>query len=83
MNANATLGELRHEQCRYGTLNPGFQYDGSGQHPILVPICNWMPNQAYPPALRRAWGGSIEYERDCALCDAYSPLQARKERSHD
>ena len=69
-------GERRHEACRYGTLNAAFEIPAHGgpERPSLVPICNWNIPSPHPPAAGRAWGGAVEYARDCALCDAFSPL---------
>ena len=70
-------GERRHEQCRFGTLTPAWQYDLHRETPTVLPLCTFTPSQDVPPALTRAWGGAVEYDRDCAVCDAYSPLKAR------
>lgn len=67
------LGEERHETCRFGTLNKAVRISiGDGREtPTLQPICHWSSGQPTPPALRRAWGGAVEYERDCAVCPVH------------
>lgn len=67
-------GEERHETCRFGSLTPAFRLDDRGQHPTVIPLCGWEVPTAAPPAVRRAWGGAVEVDRDCANCQAYSPL---------
>jgi hypothetical protein len=75
-------GERKHETCRFGTLNQAFIVRPSlhdappEQTPTLVPICNWKVADTAPPAIRRIWGGSVEYERDCAVCLSHEPVAA-------
>lgn len=71
------LGEVRHEQCRYGTINPGwrsFPNERDYAWPTLVPICNLPPPDPAPPWVRRCWSGAVEYKRDCAVCKVFAPV---------
>lgn len=75
-DAATTFGEARHETCRFGTLNPAWVYGGvSEPTPSLIPICSWKPCGPHPPALSRAWGGAVEFDRDCAVCNAHKPVE--------
>jgi hypothetical protein len=67
-------GEERHERCRYGTLTKAFHMTMSGEEtPTVLPLCTFRPKPA-PPAVRRAWGGLVDFDRDCAVCECYAPL---------
>lgn len=71
------LGEVRHEQCRYGMLAPGWLMGGRGSgdaQPSLVPVCTLPPPDPAPPWVGRCWAGAIEYQRDCAVCKVFNPL---------
>lgn len=73
------LGEDRHMRCRYGQLTEAYVvHDSPGrpehEEPITLPACTFPLPDRSPPALHRAWGGLVEYDRDCAVCKAYSPL---------
>lgn len=72
------IGERRHEQCRFGTLTEAYSIDAitGREQPMVIPLCTFDPPGPVPPALNRAWGGSIEVERDCAVCPAYQRLEA-------
>jgi len=74
-------GEERHERCRHGDLTPGWEQELDGfrgfkgpEKPIVVPLCRWSLPEPHPPAVGRAWGGLIDFDRDCAVCKAYDPL---------
>ena len=68
------LGERRHEACRYGVFSShSVRLIASGEQPFAMPLCAWSLGAA-PPAVGRAWGGAIEYDRDCAVCPVYAPL---------
>lgn len=73
-------GERKHETCKFGTLNPAFivqppvDDEPPKERPTLAPICNWQPPEPHPPGIRRAWGGLVEFERDCAVCSAHQPV---------
>jgi hypothetical protein len=70
-------GERRHEQCRYGRLTEAFHIDhATGREtPTCLPLCTFKPAGPIPPALEREWGGLVDFDRDCAVCDAYEALQ--------
>lgn len=87
-------GELRHERCRWGTLTETFTAsvmdldaaaatDTDPWVPGVGPLCTWQPQGPTPPALKRRWGGDIEFHRDCAVCDCYAeivvPPEAKEE----
>lgn len=65
-------GERRHETCRYSLDLQAWRYGAHGKSdPTTIPGCSWkLPDDA-PPAVHRAWGGSIEPSRDCAFCKSY------------
>ena len=77
-------GEEKHERCRFGMMTPAFRIDGfmpdygwavrPRETPTVMPLCLWKLPADAPPAVSRAWGGAVEFERDCAVCRAYSPL---------
>lgn len=70
-------GELRHEKCRHGTLTTAFKVkvlSAEGGEPTVIPLCLWQPPENAPPAIRRSWGGAIEFDRDCAVCKAFEAL---------
>lgn len=76
-------GEERHETCRHGVLTPAFRIDGFTadrrglapvETPTIMPLCTWKVPVDAPPAVARAWGGAVEFERDCAVCKAHDPL---------
>lgn len=82
------LGEDRHMRCRYGDLTGAISvsvdalqraHDDGREVPFeaagTLPLCRWRPPEASPPALSRAWGGLVEFERDCAVCKAFSELK--------
>jgi hypothetical protein len=72
------LGEERHEQCRYGVFaGEAFRIDAATmkETPIVLPLCAWQIPRPCPPGAARVWGGdAVEFDRDCAVCDAYSPM---------
>lgn len=72
-------GERRHETCRHGSLTPAWTVSMSGREtPTLLPLCGWANEQPdAPPAMRRAWGGLVEFDRDCAVCQSHEPVLAR------
>lgn len=74
-------GERRHEECRFGRLTSGYEgpsLEPGDMKPVILPICMWQVQKPCPPAVDRAWGGNlIEYDRDCAVCDAFQKLEAR------
>lgn len=74
-------GERRHEQCRFGVFSEqAWRVDMNGtETPMALPLCAWQHGEIVPPAVARAWGGAIEYDRDCARCAAFSTLSARGE----
>ena len=68
-------GELRHEQCRYGSLTEAYHIDERGREtPFSSPLCNFQPAGPVPPALNRAWGGLIDVNRDCAVCQCFAKV---------
>jgi hypothetical protein len=67
----AQYGERKHESCMYGTLTPAWL---NGDADTLLPLCNWQLPDPSPPAVSRAWGGLVEYDRDCATCIAHKPV---------
>lgn len=69
------FGEHRHERCRFGMLTPAFRVDAltGRETPDLMPLCHWKPERA-PPAMMRAWGGAIEFARDCAFCPVFEEV---------
>lgn len=82
-------GELRHEKCRWGILSESFSMNAgldphveSNWEPGVCALCAWQPPQPTPPALARRWGGDIEFDRDCALCDCFEEVPL-KESSND
>lgn len=72
------LGEDRHARCRFGLLTPAWRGDGApdGWTPDAKPICTFGLPEPCPPALKRQWGGSIELDRDCAVCKAFEEVRA-------
>lgn len=72
----AERGERRHEQCRFGIFaQESYIVDMAGaKTPTAIPLCGWELPEPVPPSLKRGWGGWVDFDRDCALCDAYSPL---------
>ncbi len=67
-------GERRHETCRFGRLTQAWIIEGGRETATLIPICDWSPARPHPPAIRRAWGGDVDFVRDSAVCDAHSPV---------
>jgi len=67
----AQYGERKHESCMYGTLTPAWL---NGDAATLLPLCSWPLPDPAPPAVSRAWGGLVEYDRDCATCIAHKPV---------
>ena len=47
---------------------------GDGETPFAMPLCGLPCPSDMPPWVARRWSGSIEFNRDCAVCPAYSPL---------
>lgn len=73
----AQLGERQHETCRFGSLTPAWMVGAGGlERPTCIPLCGWRPPENAPPGLARAWGGAVEYDRDCAVCQAHQPVDA-------
>lgn len=70
------LGERRHERCRFGVFaSEAVHIDERGREtPFAMPVCAWALPLDAPPAARRAWGGAIDFERDCAACAAFREL---------
>jgi hypothetical protein len=72
-------GERRHELCRFGRLTEAYAVETYGREtPTTMPLCTWEPEGAIPPAMKRAWGGAVEYERDCAVCRVFSGVEAEQ-----
>lgn len=71
------LGEDRHARCRFGLLTQAWSSDGNDDDwtPAVLPICTFAVPDPCPPALKRQWGGSIELERDCAVCKAFEEVK--------
>ena len=70
-------GELRHEQCRYGRMTEAWHYASvGGETPTVIPLCGWKIPEPAPPAAVRGWGGAVDYQRDCAKCAAWKPVEA-------
>lgn len=69
------FGEVRHERCRFARLTEAWV----GGEPMSVPLCTWSLPEPAPPAIKRAWGGRVDPERDCALCLAYAELPGEPE----
>jgi hypothetical protein len=69
-------GESRHERCRYGLLTQAWRIDPAtmAEEPAVLPICTFPVPEPCPPALKRQWGGSIDLDRDCAVCPAFQEL---------
>lgn len=64
-------GEERHETCRFGRLTEAWLVEHGAETALSIPVCDWEPAKPHPPAIRRAWGGDVQYARDCAICDAH------------
>lgn len=78
--ASYDYGERKHETCRFGIFaqeayRVPFLTDEGGE-PFAMPLCAWRPPEPHPPAVTRAWGGAIEFERDCAVCLAHQTIPA-------
>lgn len=71
-----SFGERRHELCRFGRLTEAWTIDGAKETPTSAPICTFAPAGPVPPALARAWGGLIEFDRDCAVCWCFAEIPA-------
>lgn len=71
------LGEDRHARCRFGLLTQAWSSDDTDDDwtPAVLPICTFAVPDPCPPALKRQWGGSIELERDCAVCKAFEEVK--------
>lgn len=71
------LGEDRHARCRFGLLMQAWSSDGTDDDwtPAVLPICTFAVPDPCPPALKCQWGGSIELERDCAVCKAFEEVK--------
>lgn len=65
------LGERRHETCRWGDLTETYR---DGGVPGVAPLCRWKPPHEIPPGMNRAWGGLVEFHRDCAICECHERL---------
>lgn len=78
-------GERRHETCKFGRLTETWAMSGGWSSmpwsrervgtPGLAPLCMWTPADPHPPAVARAWGGLVSFERDCAVCRAHSVVE--------
>lgn len=75
MVAYLTAGERRHETCRYGALAQAWRGEPGDWTPTVMPLCYWKPDGPVPPALARSWGGAIEYDRDCAVCQCHQEIE--------
>lgn len=79
-----SFGEVRRERCKFGRLTEAFHIDEHGKEtPFAAPLCTFSAPDPCPPAMKRAWGGLIEFDRDCAVCFAYAevvaaPLEIRR-----
>lgn len=75
------LGERRHEVCRWGTLTPAYRIYADDpdavEHPDVIPLCTWKLPDPHPPGVRRAWGGDVDFVRDCAACPCFEELTAQ------
>jgi hypothetical protein len=75
-------GEQKHERCRFGTLTPGFRVQPTIEDeppietPMVLPLCTFPAPEPSPPALKRGWGGSVDFEQDCAVCMAFAEVIA-------
>lgn len=83
MNRLKQLGEDRHARCRYGLLTPAWR-SGADEFnpewvPSVIPICAYPLPVPCPPAMKRQWGGSIELDRDCAVCQAFKEVAINPE----
>lgn len=66
-------GERKHETCTYGTLSEAWFCEAGSEAATLVPLCTFKVPDPSPPALTRAWGGLVDFDRDCAVCLAHRP----------
>lgn len=73
MTTPAHYGERKHETCRFGRLTEAWRGDGDPERmvPTVLPLCTWKAPEPRPPAVDRAWGGLVEFDRDCAVCLAH------------
>lgn len=78
MDKPVSFGERRHELCRFGRLTEAFVIDGAKETPTSAPLCTFEPSGHVPPALKRAWGGLIEFDRDCAVCWCFAEIQVEE-----
>jgi hypothetical protein len=70
-------GELKHEQCAYGTLTkawtsepaPELKWKGTS-----MPLCIYPTPANVPPWAVRAWHGAVDFERDCAVCTCFKEV---------
>lgn len=71
------LGESRHERCRFGLLTEAWRGSGDADdwRPSVAAICTFPVPDPCPPALKRQWGGAIDFERDCAVCPAFQEVK--------
>jgi hypothetical protein len=68
------LGEDRHARCIHGDLTEAWGVTDTGvETPFVSPLCRY-PTDTLPPAAARAWGGLVEFDRDCAVCPCYTEL---------
>lgn len=69
-------GERKHETCRFGRLTEAWIVSLNGtERPTCAPLCCWTLPKDAPPGIARAWGGLVEFERDCAVCHAHQPIE--------
>lgn len=70
------LGEDRHARCLHGYLTEAWSGNGEVDDwkPGVLPICAFPVPDPCPPAMKRQWGGSIELDRDCAICTAFQEV---------
>jgi len=70
-------GEARHEQCRYGIFAAeAYHVDARGKEtPFAMPLCAWKIEGPRPPLLDRVWSGAIDFDRDCAKCACFTPVE--------
>jgi hypothetical protein len=70
----AQYGERKHETCAYGRLSEAWFCEAGVEAATVVPLCSFPLPEPSPPALVRAWGGRVEFDRDCATCIAHKPV---------
>lgn len=74
----SAIGEANHEKCRYGTFaRQAYRVLECGQEePFAMPLCGMPAPADLPPWIVRKWCGAVEFARDCAVCPAFSSLEA-------